>query len=188
MWEEAAESHTEHQPSTATSAEWSETAEWPKTKTADMWEAESEGRQPDDGSMTAGEDAWREEEKWAEDSQPSGPYTEEQRAESTHGDFKAYESELTHPNAASTADEQAWEERTQGDEPVAEWEASGEQPFGEADYRQEWPADGSAAAEEWYDDGVVRNPVMDEADSTKQAEQEELKEDAAAWIAAEDGK
>ena len=188
MWEAAAESHAEQQPSAAAGAEWSETAEWPEAKEADTWGAESEERQPEADSMTAAEDAWREEEQWAEESQPSGPYTEEQRADLTDGDYKVHESGLTQDEAESAAEKQAWEERTQGQEPAAEWGASGEQPSGETDYRQEWPSAGSAAAEEWYDDGAVRDPVMDKGESTKQAEQEEWKEDEAAWNAAEDGK
>ena len=191
MWEGPRESQIDQQAG----AEWSESAEWPETKNAYTREAESGSWKPEHGSETAEKDAWREEEHWAEESQPSGPYTEEPIGGNTEtweatpaeaaGDYKASESESTHSEAASAAEEQAWEESWE--EPAADWQASGEQASSETDYRQEWPSDGAAAAEEWNDDGAVRDTVMDDTQSTKHPSQE-WREDAAAWNAAEDGK
>ena len=156
---------------------------------ADTWEAEH-------STDTPKEDAWREEEQWAEESQPSGPYKEEEPANANAeaweamsreeaSEDKAYESEGTRPAAALGGEEQVWEEHPQWEEPAAGWEASGEQASGQAEHAQEWASDGAAAAEERNNDGSVRNAVTNDAYSNEQPGQE-WREDSPAWSAAGD--
>ena len=92
-------------------------------------------------SETAQENEWREEEKWAEEAQPLGPYKEEPAVENSEawaamsgeaaGDLKTPESET-----ATLAEEQLWDAPEWEEQPESDWATSAEKPVADSEYKQ----------------------------------------------------